>query len=327
MGDRELARDWCLAEREWVVSMDYIIDREGIMELPEAFSENNPAMPFPDCVSLKVVIKKPNAGGKSEVQAHLRFGAHQLNAVHQNKSFAFSVSLRKAKLRLLAVEGLKIDPLSVLGTARKKNATKLATSLSQENKLSTEAMGKISAAISGARTPLDIIRAAVSLGLHKDDQSVLITKMQSANEFEEIDVGFDGIGPFWHLVPNFDIPASFLNGTPTREKTLSGDAISFGRGRVFSVVPTQPGGAARLEDTCLLFGVSANIRDISIDIHDDTDNEWWREILAKRGFREKKEVAQVAVRNILSRRIQRDLSDGEDGNLIFVLAAAEPAID
>lgn len=304
--------------------MDYLIEGETLTAIPRAFRDNNPAMPFPDCVSLRVVYTGTADGEGNEVFAHLRFGAQALRAHLREKSFSFSLRLSKAKLRLLAVEGVRIQSRSVKGTDPNRPRLTLHSSLAQSSGLSKDLRGKISLALAGATSPLDALRAAVGLGLKKEDQATLITHMESSRDFSENDAGFDETGPFWHFMPNFDIAESFRQGKVSRQKTLSGNLISFGDGPLFKFKDVSNRHGLKVGDGCLLFGVSANIRDIEIELDDDCDNAWWNEVLAHRGFKEKKEVARVAIRKIIAQRIAREAPDDADGNLLFVVAAVVP---
>lgn len=306
--------------------MDYLIDSGVLASLPEAFGANNPATPFPDCVSLKVVSRTYEDTKSSEVLAHLRFGTQILTAHLGEKRFSFSVGLSKAKLRLLAVEGLKINDLSVKGAGEVRNPMKFISRLEQEHSVSKEGMMKIKSAISGIQSLTDIIQTLASLELGKIERNNLASNIEWSHEFKQIETSFDDRGPVWHILPQFDVRETFKRSEISRHRVIDGPVLHFGDGPLFRYSEVNSYTNSH-KDSCLIFAISARIRDVNIDILDDEDNVWWQDMLRRRGFREKREVARVALRNIIARRISRDSPEHLDGDLLFVVAAAEPIIE
>ncbi|WP_157216640.1 hypothetical protein [Flavisphingomonas formosensis] len=305
--------------------MDYVIDTGVLAAIPESFGNNNPATPFPDCVSLKIVTQPSENGLSKEVLAHLRFGTQTLTAHLGQKQFSFNLSISKAKLRTIAIEGLKINDLSVMGARNRPDAVKIVSSLDQTNTVSQDSVSRIKAATQGVKNPLDIIQIIAGLGLETNEKNAIKTHMESSNAFEQIEAGFDDRGPVWHILPQFDIAESFRNGESSRQKMISGPVIDFGRGSLFKYKELSSNETGS-QDWCILLGISAKIRDVNIDILDDQDNPWWQEKLERLGFREKREVARAALRNIIAKRISRESPEHLDGDLLFVVAAAEPAV-
>jgi hypothetical protein len=308
--------------------LNYSVGRNRLADPPKAYFSNNPALPLPDCVSLRIVSRPTNKSGEYEVAANLRFGIQQLTArldENSEKKFRFDLTIKSAKLRVLVVEGLSIDDASVKGTEASVGRQKMTTLLEQDTAFATGAAAGINAALDSARTPFEALRVALKMNLTSDLSSKLKTIMEQSSDFQDLDVGFDERGPVWHFLPKVDIAQSFSAGSIARAPFLTEPPVmKFGDGPILKYQETKTRHPARNPDSCLIFAVSARHYDIGVEIVPSPDDPWIEKQIARLGYRTKKEVAQAAIRNIIASRIARESPDSIDGDLLFAVAAAVP---
>ena len=303
------------------MDVKYLFDPQTLAAIPDQLRDNNPIMPFPDCASLCAITVSSSSAGEYDLKVHLRFGEQRVRAEIGEKSFTFFVRLRRAKLKVIAVEGAKPIYDSLLGSSNERLIEKIEKSLTFDKSFSAKAMADLKTELGVGNSPKAVLEAAVRAGLSAEQTAQIVTKIESVREHRPIELGFEGRNPVWHLVPSLDLDSSVVSASEKVSASLDGVAIPIGDTHLLKFRPLDSSKVPF--DVCFVLGISANIEDVLVEIDSSDENSYMKMIRKLRGYKERKEVAQEMIKSIIAKQVRIEAPDHLDGGLFFAVAVSE----